>query len=146
MILVTSQSAVPSVMTSVDGTSKNQLRPSQDGGCASVALCFLLRNPKKKRKKPTGVLQYCREGETNCWFPIFRGFPSDRIPKATKDVNVHFFINRSNSCKLYQRIPVNYTSEFRELFEATTCIFEYHSSQNKQQNNFTEYIYQYLPL
>ena len=26
-------------------------------------------------------------------------FPSDRIPKATKDVNVHLFIYSSNSCK-----------------------------------------------
>jgi hypothetical protein len=30
----------------------------------------LLRNP---RTKPTGVLEHCREGETNCWFSVFQG-------------------------------------------------------------------------
>jgi hypothetical protein len=32
-------------------------------------------------------------------------FPSDRIPKATNDVNVLFFIPSNNSYKLCQRIP-----------------------------------------
>ena len=53
----------------------------------------LLRNPWPKS---TGVLQHCREGETNCWFFIFRAFPSNRIPKATKDAEVHFFIHCFN--------------------------------------------------
>jgi hypothetical protein len=44
--------------------------------------------------------------------PFFGAFPSDRITKLRKDVNVHFFIHSS--------IPVNYTSEFWELSEATT--------------------------
>jgi len=33
-----------------------------------------------------------------------RVFPSDRIPKATKDVNVHFFIQSSNYHKFYKPI------------------------------------------
>ena len=33
-------------------------------------------------------------------FPFLGAFPSDHIPKATKDVNVHFFSHSSNSCKL----------------------------------------------
>jgi hypothetical protein len=37
--------------------------------------------------------------------PFFRAFPSDFIPKVKKDVNVHFFVNSSKECKLYQRIP-----------------------------------------
>ena len=37
--------------------------------------------------------------------PFFRAFPFDIIPKVTKDVNVHFFVNSSKACKLYQLIP-----------------------------------------
>ena len=42
---------------------------------------------------------------------FFRAFPSDCIHKATEDVNVYLFIHS---------IPhtVNYTSKFKELFEA----------------------------
>jgi hypothetical protein len=40
-----------------------------------------------------------------------------------KDVIVYFFIHSSKSFKLYQLIPVNYSSEFQEIFEATTYIF-----------------------
>ena len=64
--------------------------------------CSLLRNPSPKM---VGVLAHCSEGETSCWFPIFRKFPSDRIPKAKKDVNVHFYIYSSSYCMLYERIP-----------------------------------------
>jgi hypothetical protein len=42
-------------------------------------------------------------------FPLFGVLPSDYIPKVTKDFTVYFFIQSSNSSKLYQRIPVNYT-------------------------------------
>jgi len=45
---------------------------------------------------------------------FFRAFPSDRISKATKNVRVYFFT---------VGIPVNYTRESREVFEATTtCV------------------------
>jgi hypothetical protein len=40
-------------------------------------------------------------------FPIYGAFPFDRIPKATKDVNVY-------SC--------NYTGELRKIFEAITYL------------------------
>jgi len=37
---------------------------------AVLSHCSLLRNAWAK---PTGVLEHCREGETNRWFSIFRG-------------------------------------------------------------------------
>ena len=49
---------------------------------------------------------------------FFSEFPSDCIPKVTKDVNVYFF---SHSVP-HATTPVNYTSEFQELFEATAYI------------------------
>jgi len=52
--------------------------------------------------------------------PFFWAFPSGRIPKTTKDVNVRFFLHSRNSRHAYQRIHANYTSEFQERFEATT--------------------------
>jgi hypothetical protein len=59
--------------------------------------------------------------------PLFGTFPSDRIPKATKDDKVHFF-RHSFTVRdglmmghAWQSKRVNYTSEFRGSFEATTC-------------------------
>ena len=46
--------------------------------------------------------------------PFFRAFPSDFIPKAMKEVNVHFFLHS------YCTTGIIYTSKFRKLFEATT--------------------------
>ena len=57
--------------------------------------------------------------EQNIASTFFGAFPSDRMLKATKNVNSHFFIHSNSSCKLHKRIPINYTSEFRELFGAT---------------------------
>ena len=44
--------------------------------------------------------------------PFCMAFPSDRIAKATKNVNVHFLFTVA--------IPVNHFREFGERFEATT--------------------------
>ena len=45
--------------------------------------------------------------------PFCGVFPSDPIPKAIKDVNVHFFIHEVNSCKLYKRIYCNFLKLLR---------------------------------
>jgi hypothetical protein len=105
------------MLFSDDGTGKIsciQVRRREDVPLPSH--CSLLRNPSPY---PAYVLEHCREGETNFFFPFFGSFPSDRIPKATKGVNVHLFIYSSYSSTFYHKIPVNYTSEFREIFEAT---------------------------
>jgi len=46
--------------------------------------------------------------------PFFGAFPSYRMPKRMKDVNVHFFIHNGNSCKLYH--------EFWHLFKPTAYV------------------------
>jgi len=74
------------------------------------------------------VLEHFREEEIILHlFSIFGAFSSDRILKATKEVIVHFFIHNVTSRDdflmenaLTVKIPVNYTDEFWESFEATT--------------------------
>jgi hypothetical protein len=97
------------MLISVEATGENWLQPGQDsmGDAPVLSHCSVLRHPWPK---PTGVLEHWREGETNCWFSILVAFPSDRIPKATNDVNEHYFIHSSNSYKLYQRIPGTFWS------------------------------------
>jgi hypothetical protein len=55
------------------------------------------------------MLEHCHEEEINCCFSIFRMFPFSRISKATKDIKVNPLFTVA--------IPVNYTSQFLEMFE-----------------------------
>jgi hypothetical protein len=88
------------VLISVEGIGKNQLKPGQ------------------KTTGDSPVLSHCCEGETTYCLTFFRAFPSDCIPEMAKDVNVHFFIHSVP----HAETPVNYNSEFQELFEATMYI------------------------
>jgi len=55
-------------------------------------------------------------------YPFFWAFPSDRILKATKGVNVHFFIHNFPEIFLRQRFQY-ITHEFSEDFETTAYLF-----------------------
>ena len=90
------------MLLSVEETGKNQLQriPENMEDAPVFSHCSLLRNP---RPKPTGVLGIVERENLTVGSPFFGVFPSDSIPKATK--NVSFFIHSSNSCKLHQRIP-----------------------------------------
>jgi hypothetical protein len=50
---------------SVEGAGENQLEPDLEsmGDISVLSSCSLLRSPGPK---PTGVLEHCREGETDC--------------------------------------------------------------------------------
>jgi hypothetical protein len=72
MFSVAHKNAIPKVLISVNGTGKNQLEPGQESmrDVPVLSHCSLLRNISPK---PPGVLEHCREGETNCWVSIFLG-------------------------------------------------------------------------
>jgi hypothetical protein len=76
------------------------------GDTAVVSHCSLLRNPWPQ---PTGVLEHCREGDTNCWFSIFWSL---LLTASLRQ-------RRTSVCILVftVAVPVNWTSEFRELIE-----------------------------
>jgi hypothetical protein len=80
----------------IEVVGKNQPESGLEsmGDAPVLSHCSLLRNPGRKQ---TGVLEHCREGEKHLHI-------SDSIPKATKDVTVHFFNYGRNYCKLFQRI------------------------------------------
>ena len=56
--------------------------------------------------------------------PFFGEFPCIRIPKATKVVNV----NLKDWNLPHAAIPVNYTSEFQDVFEGTIYISDHFRS------------------
>jgi hypothetical protein len=60
--------------------------------------------------------------------PFWGAFPSDRIRKATEDVSANLRDRNFH----HAAIPVNYTSEFQALFEATSYILCGIVTQQKQ--------------
>jgi hypothetical protein len=80
--------------SNADFNPRNRLKSAGDSSgeyeiCYSVATEFFFRNTWPITN---GLLEHCFEVATDCWFLIFGAFLSDRIPKATKDINVTFFI------------------------------------------------------
>jgi hypothetical protein len=106
------------MLTSIQGTGKNQLEPSQEsiGVVPALSYSSVLRNVYQNRPVCWSIVV---KEKSTVGSPFFGAFPSDRILSAAKDVNVNVFIHCSNFCELYQQIPVNYTREFWKIVEAT---------------------------
>jgi len=62
------------------------------------------------------VLEHFLEGVFNIGSPFFGAFPSDRIPKATKNVIINSFDRNFP----HAAIPVDFTSELCEIFQVST--------------------------
>jgi hypothetical protein len=92
MMSLASKIAVPSMLILVEETVKNQLESCKEIiGSASVLSHY--SSLKYPWTNTFGVLEYCRERETKSFFSFFGVYRSDRIPKATDDIGVHFFIH-----------------------------------------------------
>jgi hypothetical protein len=93
----------PSMLISVErtGTRKNQLKSGQKsmGDDAVLLHCSLLRTLEQNRPVCWSIVV---KKMPTVRSPFLVTFPSDRIPKATKDISVHFFIHSRNSDKLHQ--------------------------------------------
>jgi hypothetical protein len=109
------------MMISIKGTGKYQLDPGEKSmrNAPVLSHCSSSRNPWPNRPVCWSIV--VKENPT-VGYPFFWAFPSDRIPKATKGVNVHFFIHNFPEISLGQRFQY-ITHEFSEDFEATAHLF-----------------------
>jgi hypothetical protein len=76
------------MLISVEGIEKNQLESGQEimGDAAVLSHFSLIRNIDQNRPVRWSIVVKESFGS-----PFFTEFSSDRIPKATKDVNIYFF-------------------------------------------------------
>ena len=132
MSVASQKNVVPSILISVQGTGINQLESGQENmeGWSNVVTFFSAKKSLTKADWCAGALSLRRNQLLVLHF--FETFPSDRIPKTTKIVSVHFFIRSSNFFTSYHRISVFCISEFRDLFQTTTFGF-YQQSQTCRQ-------------
>ena len=77
---------------------------SQARGSSGIVTLFFAKKSLTNADLCFGTLSW---RETTVVSPFFGEFPSDRIPKAKKDIKVHSFIHSSDSCKLYHGILGN---------------------------------------
>jgi len=80
---------------------KNRLELGQEyGGCSSVFTLFFANVLNQNRPVCWSIVKE----RANSASPSLGAFPSHRIAKTTKDVDVQVFIHSSGSCKLWLRI------------------------------------------
>jgi len=95
------------LLISVEGTVKNQLHLVQDSTGDASVLTQSFFQEISDQNRPVCWTIVVKE-KPNIDSPFFVVCPSDHFSKATKDVNVHFFIHSSNSRKLNQQITGNF--------------------------------------
>ena len=93
---------------SVERTGKNQLQPGQWGWYSRDVTFFFI---KKSLPKPTGVLEHCREGETNAWLSIFSVRFVLTTPLRRRRMSVYISLFTA-------AIPINRTRDFLKILSA----------------------------
>jgi hypothetical protein len=97
------------VLISVEGTGKNQLESAREiTGDDPVSSHFFFVK-KYLTKNPTGVLEHCREGETNGLFSIYRWNFLLTASVRRRRISMYIYL-------LTAEIHISYTGEFRGLF------------------------------
>jgi hypothetical protein len=121
-----------------------EVRSEEYGGCSSAVTLFFTK--KSLWLKPTGVLEHCREGETNCLVLLFSGHFLLIASLRRRRMSMYFSLFTA-------AIPINYVSEFRELFEATAYTHRlgslriaYSCANDKRNNLYGNWIRSILPL
>jgi len=110
MISVVSPKRSPSNADFSRRNSKNQLHLGQEsvGDVSVLSYCSSLRN---SWPKPTGVLEHYREGETNCWFSIFRGVFFPTASRRRRRMSTYFSL-------FTVTIPINYSRQIPGTFRS----------------------------
>ena len=112
---VSANTKAPSLQCwSFEKTGKNQLQPCQ----GSMGVTFFDQKSSTKSDWCAGALSWRRNQLLILHFSM-HFLMSASLRQCSMPVYISLFIC-SNSCKLHQQIPVICTSEFQELFDATT--------------------------
>jgi len=90
------------------------------GGCSSVVTLFFTKQILDQHR--SACCSIFMKEKPAVGSPFLGAFPSGRIPKATKDVNVHFSIHSSNTRKLYQQIPGPFWSYYVLSFQLSVIL------------------------
>ena len=106
------KSAVLSILISFKGTGENQLQPGQEsvGDTPVLSHCYLIRNPTTYTDWCAGALSWRNQLLVLHFKRCF--LPTTCLRRRKISMYISLLIVENT---------VNYTSEFRKMFEATTC-------------------------